>query len=113
MRTAAMKFTYAAEARPVDGFTIRRGIHRGGYGEVYYAGGDAGKVVALKLLTHGLDTELRGIRQCLHLKHANLVALFDVNTDADGDHWVVMEYVSGSNLEDVLATFPQGLPLRE
>lgn len=113
MRTAAMKFTYAAEARPVDGFTIRRGIHRGGYGEVYYAVSDAGKEVALKLLTHDLDTELRGIRQCLNLKHPNLVSLFDVRTDADGEHWVVMEYVSGSNLEDVLASFPNGLPMSE
>lgn len=108
-----MKFTYAADARPVDGFTIRRGIHRGGFGEVYYAVSDAGKEVALKLLTHDLDTELRGIRQCLNLKHANLVTIFDVKTDADGDHWVVMEYVNGSNLEEVLTAFPQGLPIRE
>ncbi len=108
-----MKFTYAADARPVDGFTIRRGIHRGGFGEVYYAVSDAGKEVALKLLTHDLDTELRGIRQCLNLKHANLVTIFDVKTDADGDHWVVMEYVNGSNLEEVLTAFPQGLPIGE
>jgi serine/threonine protein kinase len=108
-----MKFTYATDAKPVEGYTIRRGIHRGGYGEVYYAVSDAGKEVALKLLTHDLDTELRGIRQCLNLKHPNLVSLFDVRTDADGEQWVVMEYVHGSNLEDVLATFPQGLPISE
>lgn len=108
-----MKFTYAPDARPIDGFTIRRGIHRGGFGEVYYAVSDAGKEVALKLLTHDLDTELRGIRQCLNLKHPNLVTIFDVRTDLDGDHWVVMEYVNGSNLEEVLMAFPQGLPLAE
>jgi len=108
-----MKFTYPSDARPVDGYTIRRGIHRGGYGEVYYAVSDAGKEVALKLLTHDLETELRGIRQCLNLKHPNLVSLFDVKTDSDGEHWLVMEYVHGSNLEDVLTAFPQGLPLGE
>ncbi len=108
-----MKFTYATAARPVDGYTIRHGIHRGGYGEVYYAVSDAGKEVALKLLTHDLDTELRGIRQCLNLKHPNLVALFDVKTDAEGEHWVVMEYVHGSNLEDVLTAFAGGMPLEE
>jgi serine/threonine protein kinase len=108
-----MKFTYPNEARPVDGFTIRRGIHRGGFGEVYYAVSDAGKEVALKLLTHDLDTELRGIRQCLNLKHPNLVTIFDVKTDGDGDQWVIMEYVQGASLDDVLAAFPQGLPLAE
>ncbi|OYW13294.1 MAG: hypothetical protein B7Z55_17090, partial [Planctomycetales bacterium 12-60-4] len=108
-----MKFTYSPDAKPVDGFTIRRGLHRGGFGEVYYAVSDAGKEVALKLLTHDLDTELRGIRQCLNLKHPNLVTIFDVRTDADGDTWVVMEYVSGASLEDVLAAFPMGLPLDE
>ncbi len=108
-----MKFTYPPDAKPVDGFTIRRGLHRGGFGEVYYAVSDAGKEVALKLLTHDLDTELRGIRQCLNLKHPNLVTIFDVRTDAEGDSWVVMEYVSGASLEDVLAAFPMGLPLDE
>lgn len=108
-----MKFTYPPEAKPVDGYTIRRGICRGGFGEVYYAVSDAGKEVALKLLTHDRDTELRGIRQCLNLKHPNLLTIYDVKTDDEGDHWVVMEYVHGASLDDVLATYPRGLPLAE
>lgn len=108
-----MKFTYPPEAKPVDGYTIRRGICRGGFGEVYYAVSDAGKEVALKLLTHDQDTELRGIRQCLNLKHPNLLSIYDVKTDDEGDHWVVMEYVQGASLDDVLATYPHGLPLSE
>ncbi len=108
-----MKFTYTTDAKPVDGYTIRRGIHRGGFGEVYYAVSDAGKEVALKLLTHDLDTELRGVRQCLNLKHPNLITTFDVRTDADGDHWVIMEYIQGASLEDVLHSFPHGLPENE
>ncbi len=108
-----MKFTYQPGATPVDGFTIRRGIHRGGFGEVYYAVSDAGKEVALKLLQHEQEVELRGVTQCLNLKHPNLVNLFDVRTDSHGESWVVMEYVNGSSLEDVLAAFPNGLPLDE
>jgi len=108
-----MKFTHLPGATPVDGFTIRRGIHRGGFGEVYYAVSDAGKEVALKLLQHEQDVELRGVTQCLNLKHPNLVNLFDVKTDSHGESWVVMEYVNGSSLEDVLAAFPNGLPLDE
>ena len=45
------------------------------------------------------DVELRGIAQCLNLKHPNLVDLYDLRTDADGDHWVVMEYVAGESLQ--------------
>lgn len=108
-----MKFTHPPGATPVDGFTIRRGIHRGGFGEVYYAVSDAGKEVALKLLQHEQDIELRGVTQCLNLKHPNLVNLFDVKTDSHGESWVVMEYVNGTSLEDVLAAFPNGLPLDE
>jgi eukaryotic-like serine/threonine-protein kinase len=108
-----MKFTHQPGATPVDGFTIRRGIHRGGFGEVYYAVSDAGKEVALKLLQHDQDIELRGVTQCLNLKHPNLVNLFDVRTDSHGEQWVVMEYVNGTSLEDVLSAFPNGLPLDE
>lgn len=97
-----MKFTFAPESRPLEGYTIKRAIERGGFGEVYYALSDAGKEVALKLLQHNLEVELRGVRQCLNLKHANLMSIFDIRTDADGDHWIVMEYVSGPTLEQVL-----------
>ena len=76
-----MKFAYASGARPLDGYTIKRGVGRGGFGEVYFAVSDAGKEVALKLIRRNLDVELRGVTQCLNLKHPNLVALYDVRTD--------------------------------
>jgi len=108
-----MKFTYAPEMRPLAGFTIKRAIDRGGFGEVYYALSDSGKEVALKVLQHNADVELRGIAQCLNLKHPNLVTLFDVRNDAEGQPWVVMEYVSGKSLEQTLAAAPQGMSLEE
>jgi eukaryotic-like serine/threonine-protein kinase len=108
-----MRFIHQPGSTPLSGYTIQRGIHRGGFGEVYYARSDGGKEVALKLLQHDQDVELRGVTQCLNLKHPNLVNLFDVRTDAHGEHWVVMEYVNGTSLEDVLAAFPQGLPVDE
>ena len=89
----AMKFTYATSARPLEGFTIKRGIGVGGFGEVYYAVSDAGKEVALKRIQRHLDIELRGVGQCLNLKHPNLVSLFDIKYDDQGEAWVVMEYV--------------------
>jgi hypothetical protein len=105
-----MKFTYSSGQRPLDGYTIKRGIGRGGFGEVYYAVSDGGKEVALKLVRSNLDVELRGMSQCLNFKHPNLVGLFDLRTDAHGDHWVVMEYVAGEGLNVILSRHPNGMP---
>jgi hypothetical protein len=105
-----MKFTYSFGQRPLDGFSLKRGIGRGGFGEVYFAVSDGGKEVALKLIRGDTEIELRGVAQCLNLKHPNLVALYDLKTDSRGDHWVVMEYVAGEPLNVVLSRHPDGLP---
>jgi len=73
-----MRFSYATGARPLDGYTIKRGIGRGGFGEVYFALSDAGKEVALKCIQQGMDVEIRGVSQCLNIKHPNLIGLFDI-----------------------------------
>jgi serine/threonine protein kinase len=109
-RAAAIKFTYPSGARPLEGYTIKRGVGRGGFGEVYFATSDAGKEVALKLIRRNLDVELRGVTQCLNLKHPNLISLYDIKTDEMGDQWVVMEYVSGESLEDLIDRSPNGIP---
>lgn len=80
---------------------------------MYYGVSDAGRDVALKLLQHNTEVELRGIQQCLNLSHPNLVTIFDVRTDRDGDHWVVMEYVSGETLETIIQRHPQGMPVEQ
>lgn len=108
-----MKFTFAPESRPLDGYTIKRAIARGGFGEVYYALTDSGKEVAIKLLQDNLEVELRGVTQCLNLKHPNLVTLFDIKQDGEGDHWIVMEFVGGKTLDRVIHEHPNGLPLDE
>jgi len=108
-----MKFTFAPESRPLDGYTIKRAIHRGGFGEVYFAISDAGREVAVKLLNNNLEVELRGVRQCLNLNHPNLVTIFDIRQDADRDYWIVMEYVGGTSLLDVLHRHPSGMPLAD
>src|SRR5271170_6919189 len=105
-----MKFTYNSGQRPLDGYTLKRGIGRGGFGEVYYALSDGGKEVALKLIRGNADVELRGIAQCLNLKHPHLVSLYDLKTDGHGDHWVIMEYVAGEPLNVVLNRHAAGLP---
>src|SRR5207244_6151594 len=105
-----MKFSYGSGQRPLEGYTLKRGIGRGGFGEVYYAVSDGGKEVALKLVNGNQDVELRGMAQCLNLKHPNLVSLFDIKSDAQNDHWVIMEYISGEPLSAALQRHPNGLP---
>ncbi len=109
----ARRFIYPSGARPLPGITIKRGIGHGGFGEVYYALTDGGKEVALKLIRRNLEVELRGVRHCLNLKHPNLLAIFDLRRDEQGDHWVVMEYVTGESLEQVLGAHPHGLPVQQ
>jgi hypothetical protein len=105
-----MKFTYPPGDRPLEGYTIKHGVGRGGFGEVYRAVSDGGKEVALKLVQRNLEVELRGVGQCLNLKHPNLVSLFDVRQAENGDNWVVMEYVAGESLDQVIARHPEGMP---
>src|SRR5882672_2971483 len=80
-----IRFQYASASRPLEGFVIKRGIGRGGFGEVYFATSDAGKEVALKHIERNLEVELRGVSQCLNLKHANLIDLFDIRYDEQGE----------------------------
>ncbi len=108
-----MKFTFAPESKPLEGYTIKRAIYRGGFGEVYYGHTDAGREVALKLLQHNTEVELRGVQQCLNLSHPNLVTIFDIRQDGDGDHWIVMEYVAGETLDQAIRRFPAGMPMEE
>jgi hypothetical protein len=108
-----MKFTFAPESRPLEGYTIKRAIYRGGFGEVYYALTDAGREVALKLLQNNTEIELRGVKQCLNLSHPNLVTIFDVKQDGDGDHWILMEYIGGDTLDVAIRRHPTGMPMQE
>jgi serine/threonine protein kinase len=107
---AATRFTYEGGSKPLSGYTIKRAVGRGGFGEVYYAQSDGGKEVAMKLIRRNLDVELRGVGHCLNLKHPNLVGLYDIRKDEFGDSWVIMEYVRGESLEAVVDRNPEGMP---
>jgi eukaryotic-like serine/threonine-protein kinase len=113
LRDEKMKFRYASGDQPLSGFTIKRGVGTGGFGEVYFATNDAGKEVAIKQIQRNMDIEVRGVRQCLNLKHPNLVALFDIRFDDQEQCWIVMEYVGGPSLKEVIESHPNGLPHNE
>src|SRR5215475_13530633 len=90
-------------------------VGQGGMGTVYRAQDvQTGQTVAIKqlkpeLLTADSDLLERFSREgeaLRQLNHPNIVKLLDALHDNSG-HYLVMEYVSGGSLADVLAATPQ------
>ena len=101
-----MKFTYSSGDRPLDGYTIKRGLGKGGFGEVYFAISDGKKEVALKqvdMIVNKAETAIptgkqRGDHLVLNVSHPNLVSLFDIKEGIHADTWIIMEYMAGNTL---------------
>lgn len=106
-----MSYRYQNGDRPLDGYTIQYALGRGGFGEVYFAVSDSGREVALKAVQNYEEVELRGIGHCMNLKSPHLVMIFDVKHAPDGTPFVIMEYVSGPSLRDILDEAPNGLDI--
>ncbi len=53
--------------------------------------------------------ELRGVSQCMNLKSPYLVSIFDIRHNDEGRNFVIMEYVAGPSLRDLLNEAPSGL----
>ena len=91
-------------------------LGRGGMGEVYRARDTRlGRDVAIKILARDqvADPErkrrfLQEARAVSALNHPNIVTLYDIASD-DGVDFLVLEYVRGRPLHDVIP--PKGLPL--
>ena len=102
-------YQYKYGDRPLEGYTIQRAAGRGGFGEVYYAVSDSGRQVALKVVQSYEQIELRGITQCMNLKSPHLVTVFDVRHNDQNKPFVIMEFVSGPALSDLIKESPGGL----
>jgi hypothetical protein len=103
------RYRYKHGDRPLEGYTIQRAAGSGGFGEVYYALSDSGREVAIKAVQNYEQIELRGISQCMNLKSPHLVTIFDVKHNQHNEPFVIMEYVSGPSLRDLLTESPGGL----
>ncbi len=104
-----MVYTFKHGDRPLSDITVQRGVGRGGFGEVYYALTDGGREVALKYLRDNPEVELRGVAACMNLKCPHLVSIHDVRRSAEGEYFVIMEYIAGPTLRDMLVASPRGL----
>jgi hypothetical protein len=107
------RYRYKHGDRPLEGFTIQRAAGCGGFGEVYYAISDGGREVAIKAVQNYEQIELRGITQCMNLKSPHLVTIFDVKHNQLNEPFVIMEYVCGPSLRDLLLESPEGLGVQK
>jgi serine/threonine protein kinase len=106
-------YTFKHGDRPLEGITVQRAVGRGGFGEVYYALADSGKQLALKYLRENPEIELRGIAHVMNLKSPHLITIYDVKRNTAGDPFVIMEYVSGPSLRELLTAQPGGLGVQK
>ena len=111
-----VKFLYYESFVPesIGGFTIQRLLGSGGFGHVYQ-GWDTklSRSVALKVFRRDPDLPsapgmslLFEARAAAQLRHPGIVTVFAILPDSDGDEFLVMEYVDGRSLEDLLRSGP-------
>lgn len=101
--------TTAVQPPIVDGYRVDRLIGEGGFGQVWRATRTDGTLVAIKILHLELirsndaltrfDRELTAIER---LHHRHVVRAFDRGTLPDGRPYLVLEYIDGPSLRDVI-----------
>jgi eukaryotic-like serine/threonine-protein kinase len=92
----------------LDGYKILDRIGKGQMGGVYKAVHGLGQIVALKILPasraksqHVLGRFQREARLLTQLDHPNVVRAFQLG-EANGVHYIVMEFLEGETLDEVL-----------
>ena len=98
----------------IPGYTIIGELGRGGMGIVYKAVQTAtNRTVALKMVLSGAQASEREVVRfraeaaaVQKLHHPNIVALYEVG-DLNGQPFVVLEYVDGGSLAEIIAGKPQ------
>ena len=92
-------------------YAVERVLGHGGMAIVYLARDvELERPVAVKLLADNLAADeafrerfVREAKVAARLAHPNIVGVFDTGEDEDGRPYIVMEYVDGRTLADVLA----------
>ena len=99
--------------RRLKNYELLKVIGRGGMGIVYAARHvELGRIVALKLLRNNLGAfTLREGKALGQLNHANIVKLLGIDSK-DNNHYLVMEYIAGGDLQQYLANQPR-LPIEQ
>lgn len=101
------------EARRFGQYRLSERIGEGGMGEVYLAEHRLLKrPCAMKLIKAGSGREPlalarfeREVRAAAQLSHPNTIEIYDYGRTEDGTFYYVMEFLTGMNLEDLVAKF--------
>lgn len=107
---AAIADARSSAARRIGPFQIIRLLGQGGMGEVYLARQESlGRLVALKIIRSAYASSPsalarfeREARAAARLRHPGIVTVYEVG-EADGVHYIALEYVRGRSLEAELA----------
>ncbi len=105
-------FTRAWSGRPgavVAGYRIERVLGTGGMGAVYLAANPTPRHDALKVLSTELsnDTDFRArfVREAdvaASLQHPQIVSVYNRGETDDGQLWIAMQFVDGTDADDAL-----------
>jgi eukaryotic-like serine/threonine-protein kinase len=111
--TALIKYLYFEHFVPqqVGDFPIRRLLGKGGFGRVYEAWDTKlHRSIAIKVFRRDPDAPrlprdlLLEARAAAQLRHPSIVAVHAVMADADGDEFMLLEYVEGRSFEEQLGS---------
>ena len=100
----------SADGRTYGGrYAVLERVGTGGMAEVYRARDELlGREVAVKVLSEQLSRDRsfverfrREAQSAANLNHPNIVSLFDYGAD-DGTYFIVMEFIDGSSLSDII-----------
>lgn len=101
----------AEDRRRFGKFELLEELGSGSFGHVFRARDlELGRIVAIKILhsgslasVHDIDRLLREARSAAQLKHAGIVALFDIGHTPEGMYYLVEEFIEGMPLADRLS----------
>ncbi len=104
--------------RIIEHYRIERRLGAGGSGTVFLAEDlELTRPVVLKILKRGAgsseqmrSTVLREARLASAIEHPNVCGIYEVGEEGD-EAWIVMQYVPGQPLNELIAQGPASLPL--
>lgn len=106
--------TITAGAQPIPGYTLRKRLGAGGYGEVWHSDAPGGLQKAIKFIYGDIDesraaTELRSLERIRQVQHPFLLSLERIEI-VDGRLIIVTELAEGSLLDRLETARRHGAP---
>ena len=100
----------AADPTSIGRYSVIRRLGSGGFGTVYLArDGDLNRTVAIKVphrqafgSARQVDEFLNEARMAAQFRHPAIIAVYDVGREPDGGIYIVLEYVDGLSLSEIL-----------